>query len=95
MGLLRGLWLLCHYQFWILDGTPPGYPVVLSPGDSAASAALGLQHRPFHVFQQFTDNVDFWIWAWVTAELVNPPALLRPYHQGSIAGTAQTQLPMW
>ena len=36
-GLVWGLWLLLHYQYLILIGTPLGYPVVvLCHGDSAA-----------------------------------------------------------
>lgn len=53
------LWDLgfCDHQYWILSGTPSGYPVVvLSHGDPAA---LNQQDSPFHVPQQFTDNVDF------------------------------------
>ena len=35
--MVQGLWLLLHYQYWILTGTPLGYPVVaLCHGDPAA-----------------------------------------------------------
>jgi len=53
------LWVLgfCDHQYWILGGTPSCYPVVvLSHGDPAV---LNQQDSPFHVPQQFTDNVDF------------------------------------
>ncbi|KAL6093787.1 hypothetical protein STEG23_035863, partial [Scotinomys teguina] len=34
---MSGLWLLLHYQYWALTGTPLGYPVViLYHGDPAA-----------------------------------------------------------
>jgi len=44
--LVQGLWPLLHYQYWILSGTPLGYPVVaLCCGDPAA---LHLQGWALH-----------------------------------------------
>jgi hypothetical protein len=48
IGLVGDLWLLWHHQYWILMGTPPGYPVVaLCHGDPAA---LDQYDWPFHIF---------------------------------------------
>ena len=55
-GLVQGLWLLLHCQYWILTRTPLGFLVVgLCHGDPVA---LGLQDQPLHVLQQFIDGVD-------------------------------------
>jgi hypothetical protein len=51
-GLVQGLWLLWHHQYWIFTGTPPRYLVFLCHGDSAA---LGQQGWPFHMSQPFTE----------------------------------------
>jgi hypothetical protein len=50
----RGLWLLWHHQYWILTGTSPSYPVV-----SLCHGHPGVLDWPFHVLQEFTDDVDF------------------------------------
>jgi hypothetical protein len=49
---------------------------------------LDLQDRPFHLLQQFTDEVDVgktssksWVWSWGIAELVRLLALLLRYHE--------------
>jgi hypothetical protein len=55
-GLVQGLWLLLHYQYWIFTGTPLGYPAVaLCHGDPAAFV---LQDQPLHVLEQFIHGVD-------------------------------------
>jgi len=57
-GLVQGLWLLLHYQYWIFTETPLGYPaIVLCHGDPAA---LVLQDQSLHVLQQFIYEVDVW-----------------------------------
>ena len=56
IGLVQGLWLLLHCQYWILTRTPLGFLVVgLCHGDLKA---LGLQDQPLHVLQWFIDGVD-------------------------------------
>ena len=53
MSLVRGLWFLLHYQYWILTVR---YPVVaLCHGDPVA---LELQDWSLHVLQQIIDGVD-------------------------------------
>ena len=53
--MVRSLWLLLCYQYWILEGTPLGYPVViLCHGDLAVSI---LEDQPLHVLQQFIDKM--------------------------------------
>ena len=55
-GLVRGLCLLPHNQYWTLIKTPLGYPaVVQSHGDPVA---LVLQDQLHHVLQQLTDGAD-------------------------------------
>jgi hypothetical protein len=56
IGLVQDLWLL-WYQYWILTGTLPSYPVAaLCHGDPAA---LRQQDWPFYESQPFTDDIDF------------------------------------
>jgi hypothetical protein len=52
----------------------------------------------YHMLQQFIDGVHVgwanskpWVWAWVLAELVSPPALLYPHHQGQLSCFAQVR----
>ena len=54
--MVLGLWLLLHHQYWVHTGVPLRHPVV-APYHKDLTA-LGLQDRPFHVLQQFTDGVD-------------------------------------
>ena len=53
---LVGLWLLLHYQYWVLTGTFLDYPVVaLCHGDPST---LNLHGQHLHMLQQFTVGVD-------------------------------------
>ena len=53
---VQGLWLLLHYEYWILTRTPLGYPVVaLCCGDPVT---LNLQDWPLHILQQLIDGMD-------------------------------------
>ena len=69
------------------------YPVVaLCHGDLAM---FNLQDWPLHVLQQFIHGVDVtvgqskpWIWTWVVAELLSPPALWYQHHQDELSSTA-------
>ena len=54
--MFQPLWLLLHYQYWILTGSPLGYTFVsLCHGDPTT---LDLQDQPFHILWQFIDGVD-------------------------------------
>jgi hypothetical protein len=73
-GLVEGLWLLWHHQYWILTRTPPS---------SFGSAGLPLSHA-----QQFTDDIDLGVgqlkalvWARVGVNLASPLALTYLHHQ--------------
>ena len=72
-GVVRGLWFLL--QFWILTGTPLGYPVVaLCHGDPAA---LDLHDQSLHTLKQFIDGVDVGQLKALDLSLVSsPPTLL-------------------
>ena len=48
---VQGLWLLLHYQYWILTRTPLRYSVPWR------SCSLVLQVWSLHVLQQFIDEV--------------------------------------
>ena len=55
-GPVQGLWLLLHYEYWILTRTPLGYPVVaLCCGDPVT---LNLQDWPLHILQQFINGIN-------------------------------------
>jgi hypothetical protein len=56
VGLVQGLWLLLHFQYRILTGTPLGYPAVALCQEDLV--ALVLQNKPLHTLQKFTDAVD-------------------------------------
>ena len=56
IGLVWGLWLLLHYQSWILTKSPLGYPAVALCHEDPA--ALDLQDWSLHTLQQFIDRVD-------------------------------------
>lgn len=52
--MVRGLWFLLHYQYWVLTESPLGYPVVvLCHGDPAT---LDLQDWLLHTLQQIIDG---------------------------------------
>lgn len=55
-SLVPGLWLLLHYQYWILTGTPLGYPAVSLCHED--TTALDLMEQPCHSLWQFIDEVD-------------------------------------
>jgi hypothetical protein len=38
-------------------------------------------------------NTKPWTWAWVVSELVSPPALPHPHHQGKLSSTAPARSP--
>ena len=64
IGLVQGLWLLLHNQYWVLTGTPLRFPAVaLCHGDPAGQA---LSHTP---------EIDRWGRCWAEPPL---PAWLRP-----------------
>lgn len=68
IGLLQGLWFLLHYQYWILTGTPLGYPVVPLchyRSCSFGSAELALSCVSYIGVGQSKP----WIWAWEVAKL--------------------------
>ena len=54
------VWLLLCYQYWILTGTPLGYPAIaLSHGDPQA---LNLQDQPLYILQQqFIGGEEVWV----------------------------------
>lgn len=55
-GLVQGLWVLVHHQFWILTETHLRYPAVtLIHGDPVAMVP---QDWFLHTFQQVIDEVD-------------------------------------
>jgi hypothetical protein len=97
IGLVCGLWLLLHHQYWFLTRTPLRYSVVaLCHGDLAA---LDLQGQTLHALQKFTDRIDVrvgqlkaWIWTWLVPELFSPPAFLNPHHQGKLSSMAPATL---
>ena len=97
-GLVQGLWLLLHHQYWILTRTPLRYPVVaMCHGDPAA---LDLQDRPLHMFHQFINVVDAGvvnsksrILAWMVAELVSLPALPHTHRQGQLSSMSLANSP--
>jgi hypothetical protein len=92
IGLVRGLWLLLHYQYWTSLGLLSDLllmPCVMEVlwlwiCRNSPSCAPALQRRG-----------TCWgaAWAWVVAELVSPPALLNPPQQGELSNTASGSSP--
>lgn len=89
MSLFQDLWLLLHYQFWILTGTLP--IILLLPvswrscsfgsGEPAPSCVLAV-HR--------WANSQPWVWAWAVAEFVGLTHLCSHY-QGQLYCAAQAR----
>lgn len=96
IGLVQGLWLLLHNQYWTLTDTPLSHPVVV--------LSTGIQQPRFcgtRPFMCSSSSQMGWvlgwasskprIWVWVVVELVSSPALPCPHYQGRPSCTAQAK----
>lgn len=64
IGLVLGLWLLSHHQYWTLARIPPRYPVAaLCPG-GWISCSFGSACPPLSQAQQFLHEINIGVVDW-------------------------------